>query len=108
MSAPGLRRFVEKSDLTIEQLAGAARTLLVGLRQTRYKVTTAPDVRTLRFYTSEGLLDPPLSYKSGRARFGYRHLLQILAIKHLQAKDVPIRKIKTTLAAADLPTLEAL
>ena len=92
-----------RNDLDLEGLAAAAAQLvpeLVG-RQTRYKVTDTPDMRTLRYYITEGLLDPPLTYDRGGARFGYRHLLQIVAIKKLQFEYLPIRKIRELLSGLD-------
>jgi len=93
----------ERIDLDLEGLAAAAAKLvpeLVG-RQTRYKVTDVPDLRTLRFYMTEGLLDGPLSYEGGCARFGYRHVLQVIAIKKLQSEYLPIRKIREMLSGLD-------
>src|SRR5690349_19161242 len=83
-----------RTDLTISDLADAAGGLLAGVQQSRYKVRALPDVRTLRYYLREGVLDPPLTYDGGWARFGYRHLLQVVVTKRLQAEYLALRKIK--------------
>lgn len=102
----GISKYRDRQDLSLEDLAAAARRLLTDVRQTRYKVTPRPDVRTLRFYMTEGILDGPLSYEKGAARFGYRHLLQVAAIKRLQAQYLPLKKIKEILAGMDTAQLE--
>lgn len=108
--AAALKKFQDRNDLDLETLSTVAADLLPDLvgRQTRYKVTDTPDLRTLRYYITEGLLDPPLAYDRGGARFGYRHLLQIVAIKKLQSEYLPIRKIREVLSGLDQPALERL
>jgi DNA-binding transcriptional MerR regulator len=83
---------------TIEQLVGEVNALLAELapEQTRYKVTERPDVRTIRYYTSQGLLPRP-SYEGGRACYEGSHLLRLLVIKKLQAEHHTLRKIKAEL-----------
>lgn len=43
-----------------------------------------PNARLVRYYTNRGLLDRPLQKEGRRVLYGPRHLLQLLAIKHLQ------------------------
>lgn len=78
-------------------LAEAAARILAGsgaARQGRGTVTELPDERTVRYYLAEGLV-PPAEEKQGTASvFGYRHLLQLLVVKKLQAEGLPIRAIK--------------
>jgi len=57
------------------------------------KVAGVPTVRTIRYYISNGLVDKPLGYEGSAALYGYRHLLQLLVIKHLQANNFQIKKI---------------
>lgn len=54
-------------------------------------------VRTVRYYTTLGLLDRPVGYQGGSARYGPRHLLQFLAIKVLQASFLPLPEIQKRL-----------
>ncbi len=103
-----LKPYQDRNDFDLETLSTVAAGLLPDLvgRQTRYKVTDTPDLRTLRYYIAEGLLDPTLTYDRGGARFGYRHLLQIVAVKKLQAEYLPIRKIREILSGLDERSLE--
>lgn len=56
-----------------------------------------PSVRTLRYYTTLGLVDRPLGYAGGSARYGPRHLWQYLAIKTLQGQFLPLPEIQKRL-----------
>ena len=84
-------RYVGVAGLAVE----AAKILSgSGLAQGRGTVTEVPDERTVRYYLTEGLI-PPAEEKQGTASvFGYRHLLQLLVVKKLQAEHLPIRKIR--------------
>src|SRR5438067_9408892 len=62
------------------------------------RVSDAPDARTVRYYTTLGLLDRP-RIENRQARYGERHLLQLLAIKALQAFDLPLAEIQRRLYA---------
>lgn len=57
------------------------------------RVSQVPSARTIRYYTSLGLVDRPLGYDGGVAQYGHRHLLQLLAIKVLQAEYLPLPEI---------------
>src|SRR5947209_13437555 len=57
------------------------------------RVSAAPDARTVRYYTTLGLLDRP-RIENRQARYGHRHLLQLLAIKILQSQDLPLARIQ--------------
>lgn len=95
-----LRDLLVREDLTIEELVAASGELLaqVAPRQTRYKVTDRPDARTIRYYINQNLMDKPISYTGGRARYGGRHVLRLLAIKKLQADHLTLTKIKSLLS----------
>src|SRR5437016_1152361 len=43
------------------------------------RVARALDPRTVRYYQTLGILDRPHSYEGHKARYGPRHLLQLLA-----------------------------
>jgi DNA-binding transcriptional MerR regulator len=77
-------------------LAGEAAKILSesGLAQARGTVTELPDERTVRYYLTEGLLSPAEDKQGTASVFGYRHLLQLLVVKKLQAEHLPIRKIR--------------
>ncbi len=65
-----------------------------GLAQVRGTVTELPDERTVRYYLTEGLVSPAEEKQGTASVFSYRHLLQLLVVKTLQAEHLPIRKIR--------------
>ncbi len=97
-------------SFTADDLVAVSSELLrsVAPVQTRYRVGAVPTPRSLRFYTARGLLDKPFSTAGGRARYGYRHLLQILAVKFLQSQYLPLVKIRGLVANAGNRDLEQL
>jgi DNA-binding transcriptional MerR regulator len=60
----------------------------------------------IRWYTTIGLVDPPLTRRGRIAQYGRRHLLQLVAIKRLQAAGRSIAEIQTALTGATDTTLE--
>lgn len=69
------------------------------------RVTDVPDARVVRYYTTLGLVDrPELAGRTGL--YGKRHLLQIVAIKRLQADGHPLAEIQRRLGGASDATLE--
>jgi DNA-binding transcriptional MerR regulator len=71
------------------------------------RVSAAPDARTVRYYTTLGLLDRP-KIEARQARYDERHLLQLLAIKALQALDQPLAEIQQRLYARSDAELKGL
>jgi DNA-binding transcriptional MerR regulator len=71
------------------------------------RVSAAPDARTVRYYTTLGLLDRP-RIEGRQAHYGERHLLQLLAIKGLQAFDLPLAEIQRRLYGRSDAELKAL
>src|SRR3954469_25158784 len=57
------------------------------------RVSAAPDARTVRYYTTLGLLDRP-RIENRQARYRQRHLLQLLVIKMLQPRALPLAHIQ--------------
>jgi len=86
--------------VTIEELAAAANQALAGAEQPSGRVNDAPDVRTIRYYTALGLVDPPHEVIAKRARYRERHLLQLVAIKRLQHSGLALAEIQRQLADA--------
>ncbi len=97
-----------REDLTIDDLVHLAAEVLpqIVARQWRHKVTEVPDARTIRYYIQEGLVDRPGGSAGPAALYGYRHLLQIVAIKALQSEFVPIREIKKAIRSLSVDELE--
>lgn len=105
-----LDRFQQMSPCPAETLISHLGELLPWLAgaQERYKVTEVPTLRTLRFYMSQGVLDRPVGYEGRNALYGYRHLLQVVVIKVLQANHLPLRKIRDMLQGLSNENLERL
>ena len=61
--------------------------------QHRYKVSDKVTVRIVRYYLSLDLISKPEGHKGRNAMFGSAHVIQMLAIKSLQAQYVPLKKI---------------
>jgi DNA-binding transcriptional MerR regulator len=70
------------------------------------RVREVPGERLIRWYTTIGLIDPPLTRRGRVARYGRRHLLQLVAVKRLQANGLSIADIQAALAGATDALLE--
>ena len=64
------------------------------------RVRAVPDRRAIRWYTTIGLIDRPLAHRGRTALYGPRHLLQLVAVKRLQARGLPLVAIQQELAGA--------
>src|SRR5580693_6010701 len=93
---------------TIDQLAElVADALSTGYPgQSNGRVRQVPDVRTIRWYTSIGLLDRPAALRGRTALYGRRHLAQLVAVKRLQADGHALAAVQQQLIGADEATLE--
>ncbi|MFI0411898.1 MerR family transcriptional regulator [Actinomadura sp. 3N508] len=93
---------------TITELAEHAAAALAadGSAQVSGRVRDLPNERLIRWYTTIGLVDPPLGRRGRTALYGPRHLLQLVAVKRRQAIGRSIAEIQIELAAATDATLE--
>ena len=57
---------------------------------------TRPIIATIRYYTTLGLIDRAIEMR-GRTAHGRRHVLQLVAIKKLQARGMSLAQIQQTL-----------
>ncbi|MEV4459468.1 MerR family transcriptional regulator, partial [Microbispora sp. NPDC049633] len=64
------------------------------------RVREVPNERLIRWYTTIGLLDPPLGRRGRVALYGRRHLLQLVAVKRRQADGLSIAAIQAELTGA--------
>jgi DNA-binding transcriptional MerR regulator len=111
----GMREWLEAARrgkyVGVAGLAEEAARILAesgAARQGRGTVTELPDERTVRYYLAEGLI-PPAEEKQGTASvFGFRHLLQLLVVKKLQAEGLPIRAIRELVTGKTERQLERL
>lgn len=92
----------------IDELAEQAAHALVatGTVPPSGRVSALPDRRMLRYYTTIGLLDRPQEIRGRTAYYGRRHLLQIVAIKRLQASGATLAEVQHRLAGASTADLE--
>ncbi len=93
---------------TIEELAErVADALAAGYPgQSNGRVREVPDRRTIRWYATIGLVDRPAAMRGRTALYGRRHLLQLVAIKRLQAGGRSLAEIQDQLLGADDSALE--
>ncbi|GAA3463156.1 MerR family transcriptional regulator [Saccharothrix longispora] len=89
---------------TIEQLPDRVAALLAedydGQRNGR--VRELPNGRAIRWYTTIGLVDRPAGFRGRTALYGRRHLLQVVAVKKLQAAGRTLAEIQgMTVGASD-------
>lgn len=69
------------------------------------RVRDRPDRRLVRWYITRGLVDRPAA--NGRnARYGRRHLLQLVAIKRMQAQGRSLAEIQAALTGSTDSVLE--
>jgi len=88
----------------IDELAELVRAALhaVGCdAQQSGRVRSVPDRRTIRYYTTLGMLDKPADMQGRTALYGRRHVLQLVAIKRLQALGLSLLEVQKSLAGAD-------
>src|SRR5687768_1047958 len=72
------------------------------------QVRAIPDLRTIRYYTTLGLLDRPAAMRGRTGLYARRHLLQLVAIKRLQAEGRSLTEVQTALAGLDDGALAAI
>jgi DNA-binding transcriptional MerR regulator len=61
------------------------------------RVRDVPDARTIRYYTTLGLIDRPAAMRGRTALYGPRHLLQLVAIKRLQSQGLTLAEVQQQL-----------
>jgi hypothetical protein len=85
-------------DELTERVGGALSVGYDG--QPSGRVRDLPDRRAIRWYTTIGLVDRPAATRGRTAMYGPRHLLQLVAIKRLQAQGLSLVAIQAELAGA--------
>ena len=61
------------------------------------RVSELPNPRTIRYYTTLGLLDRAVWWRGRTALYSLRHLLQLVAIKRLQTDNLSLAEIQARL-----------
>jgi DNA-binding transcriptional MerR regulator len=97
-------------DWTLDELADRVRAALaVGYPGQRSgRVREVPDARAIRYYTTLGLVDRPAVVGGRGARYGESHLLQLVAIKRLQAQGLSLAEVQQELAGVSEDRLREL
>jgi len=103
-----LERHRGRRDFKLDELVAIANQLisLVVPEQPSERVAETLNERTLRYYITEGLIDRPMGKEGTAALYGYRHLLQILAVKRLQGSYLPIKRIREVLTGRSNEEIE--
>src|SRR5512133_421618 len=93
---------MEQPGWTLDELAERVGTALAVdyAGQPSGRVREVPDRRAIRWYTTIGLIDRPVAHRGRTALYGPRHLLQLVAVKRLQARGLPLVSIQQELAGA--------
>ena len=58
------------------------------------RVRAVPDVRTIRYYTTIGLIDRPAEMRGRTAMYSLRHVEQLVTIKRLQSEGLTLSDIQ--------------
>jgi len=100
--------FYKNDEFTIGELVITAKAILedVAYRSVDGRVAAIPDARTVRYYQTVGILAKPLRYEGRSAIYGYYHLLQLLAIKLLQAQGLSLAQIQKVMIQLSRKDLE--
>jgi DNA-binding transcriptional MerR regulator len=87
---------------TLAGLADASAAVLdaLGIEARNGQVRDRPDIRTIRYYGTLGLVDRPAQMSGRTALYSSRHLLQVLAVKTLQARGASLADVQRTLVGA--------
>lgn len=86
---------------TIHQLRDEVEARLAGEdAPANGQVRAVPDERSIRYYTTLGLLDRP-TLRGRTALYGSRHLAQLVAIKRLQGEGKTLAEIQRVLPTLD-------
>jgi DNA-binding transcriptional MerR regulator len=91
----------------IRNLAAAALAVDYNAPGNR-QISAIPDARTIRYYGTLGLVDKPAEMRARTAYYGRRHLLQIVAIKRLQAEGLSLAKVQGQLSGLSDKKLESI
>jgi len=93
---------------TIEELVTEAGRVLIDEPQPSGRVADLPDLRTIRYYATLGLIDPPRAFEKKKALYDERHLHQLLAIKRMQRGGLALAEIQKQLAGLSEARLRTL
>jgi DNA-binding transcriptional MerR regulator len=101
---------MDKSLWTLDELGARVAVALAEDYdgQASGRVREVPDRRTIRYYTTLGLIDRPADMRGRTALYGMRHLLQLVAIKRLQTHGLSLAEIQARLVGMTTNALQRL
>jgi len=96
------------SEFSLEELAAEVQTWAGKHRICPANGQAADEItaRTIRYYRTLGLLDPPIGNYA--KTFSEKHKLQLIAIRLYQSQGLPLRKIRDELYGKSLEDLIAI
>ncbi|OBK95290.1 hypothetical protein A5645_13180 [Mycobacterium asiaticum] len=97
----------ERASWTLDELVSRVADALAAAAypgSPNGRVREVPDRRAIRWYATTGLVDRP-TMQGRTAMYGPRHLLQVVAVKKLQAQGLPLAQIQAELAGVTEKTL---
>lgn len=102
-----LRAHARHAPWNARGLAAHAAALVdsAGVKPTNASARATPSARAVRFYVANGLLNRPEGAGTA-ATYGYRHLLQLLAIKIRQREGQTLESIKAEMRETTGDALE--
>ena len=72
------------------------------------RVRAIPDTRTIRYYTTIGLIDRPSEMRGRTAFYGRRHVEQLVVIKRMQSQGLTLSDIQRQLSGLSARKLSKL
>lgn len=89
-----LREYRRLAPWNIHDLVTLAGALLdaSGVKPTSAAASVRPNERTIRYYVTRGLVNPPEG-RGAAAVYSYKHLLQVLSVKLRQMEGVTLARI---------------
>jgi DNA-binding transcriptional MerR regulator len=105
-----LEKHAGREDLRLDEMLDIVNRLMevVAPVQPSERVSETLSERNLRYYISQGLVDRPSGKEGTSALYSYRHLLQLLALKRLQASYLPVRKVREIIPNSTNEELEGI
>ncbi len=99
-----------ESVLTLDELCSQVALALCNRYEgaPNERIRDVPDQRTVRYYTTLGLIDRPARMRGRTALYSRRHVLQLVAIKRLQAHGLSLQEVQQRLLGLSERELEAL
>ncbi|MCB9793820.1 MAG: MerR family transcriptional regulator [Alphaproteobacteria bacterium] len=97
------------AERRLPELVQAATELIdqAGLSAEDERVALHPDARVVRYYQSLGLVERPSRYEGRAAIYGWRHLVQVVAVKLLQSQGYTLSRVQEAFAGLPFERLEA-